>query len=231
MRQAPPLREQARGLRIAPLTQRILDRMTERREARQDRAERNLERSWERFREHAVQPIGDAPERPNGSMPCTSIAETTRQWESLQRFRLFTALEGDALERRFAVALILRLLRENVEQLRAIAALGNVCVDPAPRSFTLDGQRFEVSPLPSPRDVVAAIVTEELARAALGSTRSGTYISAPSGGTMTDAQSNDLAAIRAHVSFGLEPVPNGVLVLRPEIDRVLAHLSPASSAQ
>lgn len=229
MRQAPPIRVQARGLRIAPMTQRILTRIEGRREDVQGRAERQLGRAWEAFEQQTVQPLGDAPERGPAHAPCTSVPETTRQWEDLQRFRLFTDLETDVLERDSAIFLILRLLRENVEMLREIAVHGNVCVDPRPLRFTVGGVTYERAPLPSVSDVVAAIVTEELARAATGSIRGGSYLSAPTGRTLTFNQAQDLAAVRARARFGLRPVPNGVLLFRPEIGRVLDHLRQEST--
>lgn len=231
MRQAPPIREQARGLNIAPATRRILDRISERREREQGRVERQNDRVWELFEHEARRPIGDADEERPTSAPCTSVSETTRQWEALQRFRMFTELESDPLTRRFACAHIRRLLDENVQLLRRIARQGDVCPDPRPRTFTLSGRTFEVHALPSKSDVVAAIITEEAARAALGTARSGSYVSAGSGSTMTDAEARNLAALRLRVGFGLEPVPNGVLCFRPEITRVLERLSAETSTR
>lgn len=224
MRQAPPLREQARGLRIAPLTQRILDRMDARREHERERIETRFDNQREQLDERTRELPGDAPDSPGRVAPCTSVAATTRQWEELQRFRLFTELEEDALERRFAVIHIRHLLRQNVEQLRMIATQPDACPAPVPtRTFTVGSTTFEVPTLPPRETVVAAIVTDELARAALGSTRSGAYLSAPSE-TLTEGQARDLAALRMRLSLTLEPVPNGVLLFRPEIGRVLDHL-------
>ncbi len=223
MHQAPPLREQARRLVIGPLNQRILDRIEGRAERERDRAERRSEDAWRLFEDQALRPIGDAPDRPRWAAPCTSVAETTRQWEDLQRFRLFSDLETDPLSRRFAVVHIESLLRQNVEQLRLVAQRGVGCPDPRPRVVSLLGTPIEIAPIPSPSDVVGAIVTEAVARAAIGAAVSATYVRVP-GGTLGDAQARDLGAARLRASFGLEPIPNGVLLFRPEVERVLVHL-------
>jgi hypothetical protein len=225
MRQAPPIREQARALNIAPATRRILDRISDRREREQGRVERQNDRVWDLFEREARRPIGEADEERPTSAPCTSVAETTRQWEALQRFRMFTELEADPLTRRFACAHIRRLLDENVQLLRRVALQGDVCPDPRPRTVELSGRTFELHALPSKSDVVAAIITEEAARAALGTARSGSYVSAGPRSTMTDAEARNLAALRLRVGMGLEPVPNGVLCFRPDITRVLERLS------
>ncbi|NUO53063.1 MAG: hypothetical protein HOV80_29805 [Polyangiaceae bacterium] len=206
MRQAPPLHVQRQTLNISPITRRILDRIEHRRETIQERREDQLERLTDLYREGVREPLGDKPGRAPIVHPCTEFSRTADQFEELQRFRMFAELERDPLERMLAAVAVRKLLEENERELYDIAT---VC-RPG---------------LPQPSQVVAAIISIELANRVFGHAPAYAVMrAAPSGPQMSREAGMAIDRERREASFAAVPIPEATVVTHANVQRVLAYL-------
>lgn len=206
MRQAPPLHIQRQTLNISPITQRILEGINQRREAQQDRAESFLDRVTDLYRDGLREPLGDKPTRAPLVHPSTNFSRTADQFDELQRFRLFAELERDPLERGLAAGAVRQLLAQNERDLHDIAT--------------------ECRPgLPQPREVVAVIISTDLATRVFGHVPSYAVVrAAPSGAQMSREQSEAIQRERQMASFGAVPIPQATVVTHQNVQRVLEYL-------
>ncbi|MBL8741921.1 MAG: hypothetical protein JNK04_12525 [Myxococcales bacterium] len=146
--------------------------------------------------------------------PGSSFAETADQFAALQRFRMFAAIERDALERRQAVLAIRRLLAANELLLLLLMRRDGGCSRDVPR-------------LPSGSPIEAAIISVELATRVFGRNipRSETIRAATRPGPSADADREWFERERGFASFAEVPIPEAVLILRHDLPRLFAWLA------
>lgn len=206
MRQAPPLHVQRQTLNISPVTQRLLERIQERRDTIQERREKELELLTDLYRQSVREPLGEKPGRAPLVHPCTDFSRTAEQYEELQRFRLFAELERDPLERQLAAVAVRRLLEQNERDLFEIATMCR-------------------PGLPEPSRVVAAIISTELAQRVFGHVPTYAVMrAAPSGPQMSREAGLAIDRERREASFGAVPIPQATVVTHGNVQRVLEYL-------